>query len=119
MNTKELIDVIVECAKLVRKQLSYGFEEKVYKNAMYIELKKHQLLVEVEVPIKVYYDGQVVGDFRADMIIDKRIIIELKATNALAIVHSALLQMPISISTILLSLKPRISLISRIYISHV
>ena len=37
MNTKELIDVIVECAKLVRKQLSYGFEEKVYKNAMYIE----------------------------------------------------------------------------------
>ena len=80
--------MIVECAKLVRKQLSYGFEEKVYKNAMYIELKKHQLLVEVEVPIKVYYDGQVVGDFRADMIIDKRIIIELKATNALAIVHS-------------------------------
>ena len=35
MNTKELIDVIVECAKLVRKQLSYGFEEKVYKNARF------------------------------------------------------------------------------------
>ena len=88
MSTKELIDEIVECAKLVRKQLSYGFEEKVYKNAMFIELKKHNLSVEIEVPIKVYYDGQVVGDFRADMIVDKRIIIELKAINALTIINS-------------------------------
>ena len=88
MSTKELIDVIVECAKLVRNQLSCGFEEKVYKNAMYIEMKKHNLPVEVEVPIKVYYDGQVVGDFRADMIVDKRIIIELKAINTLTVINS-------------------------------
>ena len=88
MNTKELIDVIAGCAIEVRKQLTYGFEEKIYKNAMYIELKKHGLLVETEKPIKVYYDDNCIGEYRADMLVEDRIIVELKAVSNLVIAHS-------------------------------
>ena len=88
LNNQELIDEIIKCAKLVRRQLCAGFEEKVYKNAMYIELKKHGVLVETEVPFKVFYDGIVVGEYRADLIVDRRVIVELKAVNALATFHS-------------------------------
>ena len=83
METKELIDVIADCAKRVRKELTPGFEEKVYKNAMFIELRDRDICVETEVPFKVYYKSQIVGDYRADMIVDRRVIVELKAINAL------------------------------------
>jgi GxxExxY protein len=88
MENKELIDLIAECAKNVRKQLAAGYEEKIYKNAMYIEMKKHGILVETEVPFKVYYDGVIVGEYRADLVADRKVIVELKAVNALVKYHS-------------------------------
>lgn len=88
MEAKELIDTIVECAKAVRAQLTYGFEEKIYKNAMYIEMKKRGLSIEVEKPIQVYYDGICVGEYRADIVVEEKVIVELKAVNALAVAHS-------------------------------
>jgi len=88
MENKELIDLIAECAKNVRKQLAAGYEEKIYKNAMYIEMKKHGILVETEVPFKVYYDGVIVGEYRADLVADRKVIVELKAVNALVRYHS-------------------------------
>ena len=88
MTTKELIDEIADCAIAVRKQLTYGFEEKIYKNAMYIELKKRGLLVETEKPINIYYDNVCIGDYRIDMLVEGKVIVELKAINALAVVHS-------------------------------
>ncbi|MBQ6377236.1 MAG: GxxExxY protein [Prevotella sp.] len=87
MEIKELIDLIVECAMIVRSQLTSGFEEKVYKNALYIELIDHGITVETEVPFKVYYKDHIVGDYRADMIADRRVIIELKAVSNLATIH--------------------------------
>ena len=87
MEIKELIDLIVECAMIVRSQLTPGFEEKVYKNALYIELIDHGITVETEVPFKVYYKDHIVGDYRADMIADRRVIIELKAVSNLATIH--------------------------------
>lgn len=83
METSELINVIADCAKRVRSVLTPGFEEKVYKNAMLIELRDSGICVETEVPFKVYYKNHVIGDYKADMIVDRRVIIELKATNAL------------------------------------
>jgi len=80
--------LIAECAKNVRKQLAAGYEEKIYKNAMYIEMKKHGILVETEVPFKVYYDGVIVGEYRADLVADRKVIVELKAVNALVKYHS-------------------------------
>ena len=88
MKNKELVDEIIDCAKAVRKQLCAGYEEKIYKNAMYIEMKKRGLSVETEVPFKVYYDDVVVGEYRADLVVDRKVIVELKAVNALVTYHS-------------------------------
>jgi GxxExxY protein len=87
METKELINTIAECAKKVRSALTPGFEEKVYKNAMFIELRDCGISVETEVPFKVYYKNHIVGDYRADMIAERQVIIELKAINALLPIH--------------------------------
>jgi GxxExxY protein len=88
MEAEELCDIIAECAKEVRAHLTPGFEEKVYKNALFIELRNRGLTVEVEVPFKVHYKNHIIGDYRADMIVDRKVIIELKAVNALAPIHS-------------------------------
>ena len=87
MDTKELVNTIAECAKKVRSALTPGFEEKVYKNAMFIELRDSGISVETEIPFKVYYKNQIVGDYRADMIAERQVIIELKAVNALLPIH--------------------------------
>ena len=87
MESKELIEAIITCAKRVRKDLTPGFEEKVYKNAMFIELRDCGISVETEVPFKVYYKNHVVGDYRADIIVERKVIIELKAVNALTTIH--------------------------------
>ena len=87
METKELINTIADCAKRVRGVLTPGFEEKVYKNAMFIEMRDCGISVETEVPFKVYYKDHFVGDYRADMIADRKVIIELKAVNALLPIH--------------------------------
>ena len=63
MEIKELINTIADCAKKVRSVLTPGFEEKVYKNAMFIELRDCGISVETEVPFKVYYKDHVVGDY--------------------------------------------------------
>ena len=87
MDTNELVELIIDCAKTVRSQLTPGFEEKVYRNALYIELTDRGIIVETEIPFKVYYKNHIVGDYRADMIVDRRVIIELKAVSALATIH--------------------------------
>ncbi len=87
METNELIEEIVACAKRVRRELTPGFEEKVYKNALFLELRDSGLPVETEVAFKVYYRKYIVGDYRADMIVDRRVIIELKAVSSLATIH--------------------------------
>ena len=87
MEIEELIQLIKNCAKEVRANLTPGFEENVYKNALYIELKEHGLDVKTEVPLKVVYKGREVGSYRADMIVDDKVIIELKAIAALTTIH--------------------------------
>ena len=87
MDAIELKNAIAECAKRVRSQLTSGFEEKVYQNAMVIELKDSGMNVETEVPIKVYYKDHVVGDYRADLIVEKKMIVELKAVSAILPIH--------------------------------
>ena len=83
MDKKRLIEEIADCAKEVRSVLTPGFEEKIYKNAMFIELRDRGLNVETEVPFKVFYKDHVIGDYRADMIVERAVIVELKAINTL------------------------------------
>ena len=69
--------------------LGYGFLEKVYENAMVIELRKIGLDVAPQVPIKVFYNDQIVGEYFADLIVDNLVIVELKATAKLLLEHEA------------------------------
>lgn len=69
--------------------LGYGFLEKVYENALAIELKKGGLHVEQQKPIGVYYDGQPVGEYLADIVVNDQIILELKAVRQLSDEHEA------------------------------
>ena len=66
MDIENLIEQIKDCAKEVRAHLTPGFEENVYKNALYLELKDHGFEVKTEIPIKVTYKGREVGNYRAD-----------------------------------------------------
>ena len=83
----QLISEIIECAKRIRRQLGPGFLEKVYKNAMIVELRKLKLTYEAEKLIQVLYDGIVVGEYRTDIIVEGRLILELKGTQDLSIAN--------------------------------
>ena len=87
MDIEELIKMMMNCTANIRRQLGPGYIESVYKNAMLVELEKNGLAYEVEKPIKVYYDGTLVGDFYADIIVENRLILELKAVSNLHMAH--------------------------------
>lgn len=87
ITTDQLITEVIECAKRIRRQLGPGFLEKVYKNAMVVELRKLKLNFETEKLIQVLYDGVVVGDYRTDLIVEGKLILELKATQDLTIAN--------------------------------
>ena len=71
----------------VYNELGYGFLEKVYENAMMIELKKMGLDSEKQRPIKVYYDEILVGDYYADILVEDKVILELKAIENICPEH--------------------------------
>ena len=73
----------------VYNHLGYGFSEKVYENALALELRKLNLEVQQQVPIDVYYEGQVVGEYLADIIVDKLVMVELKAAKQISDEHEA------------------------------
>jgi len=84
---KELSEKIIAAAYNVHNELGYGFLEKVYKNALAIELKENRLKCALESPLKVLYRGRTVGDYSADIIVEDKIIVEVKAVNKLDSVH--------------------------------
>ena len=87
MEDEALTETIIGCAMKVHRTLGPGFLESVNENAFAHEMRKTGLHVECQVPIKVYYDGIVVGDFYADMRVENRILIENKAVLALNTAH--------------------------------
>jgi GxxExxY protein len=87
MEDDDLTQKIIGCAYTVHNKLGPGFLEKVYENALRIELEKLGLVVKQQEPINVTYDGQVVGEYQADLWVDERIVIELKAAQTLVKQH--------------------------------
>jgi len=78
---EEITGQIIDAAYTVHNKLGYGFLEKVYHNSLVIELRKRDLLVEPEKPVEVNYDGQLVGEYFADIVVDNKVIVEVKATD--------------------------------------
>ncbi len=86
---EELTDKIIGGFYDVYNTLGPGFLEKVYENALYVELTKRGLTVEQQKPIKVYYDSHPVGDYYADLIVNNAVIIEIKAAEGISLAHEA------------------------------
>lgn len=84
---KELTGSILKLFYEVYNELGYGFLEKVYQNALYIELKNNGFEVESQKQIKVYYKNIEVGEYYADLIVNDKVILELKATEAITEAH--------------------------------
>jgi GxxExxY protein len=84
-----LAKTIISCAYKVGNVLGCGFLEKVYENALVIELVAAGLCVVRQQPIKVSYAGQIVGDYIADIVIEDEIIVELKAVKRIENIHFA------------------------------
>lgn len=85
----ELTDQIIGAFFAVYSALGYGFLENVYVKALLIELKKRGLNVRDELPVRVYYDGQLIGEYFADLVVNELVILEIKASKALVTEHEA------------------------------
>ena len=85
----DLTKQVIGCAYTVSNSLGAGFLEKVYENALAHELRKAGLHAQQQQPIKVVYDGVIVGDYVADLVVENAILIELKAVKAFDNVHFA------------------------------
>ena len=87
VNVEVLIKTVMDCAGRIRRCLGPGYLESVYKNAMIVEFKKNGLSYEIEKPISVFYDDVLVGDFKADIVVEGILILELKAVQSLHMAH--------------------------------
>ena len=85
----ELTEKILGAAFKVHSTLGMGFLERVYENALVVELSRMQLPIEQQRAMKVTYEGVIVGDFFADLIVDGRVLLECKAISNLESAHEA------------------------------
>ncbi|RLD05048.1 MAG: GxxExxY protein [Chloroflexi bacterium] len=88
-DVNEITRKIIGCAYEVSNTLGIGFVEKVYENALAHLVRKSGLSVAQQHPIKVLFDGIIVGDFYADLLVENRVLVELKAVSRLVDPHTA------------------------------
>jgi len=86
---KEITDKILKSFYEVYNELSDGFLESVYENALYVVLSEHGLSVERQKDISVFFRNNIVGVFKADLIVNEKVIIELKAVRSIDPAHEA------------------------------
>jgi GxxExxY protein len=95
MNTDErerlnrLSEKVIGAAQRVSNSLGCGFLEKVYENALAVELRRQGLSVLQQRPITIRYEHEIVGEYFADLVVEGRIIVELKTARTLEAVHEA------------------------------
>jgi len=80
---RELSYEIIGLAMEVHSKLGYGFMEKVYENALMFLFKREGIYAKQQLPIKVYFEGEIVGDYIADILVDEKIILEIKALEGI------------------------------------
>ncbi len=85
----QITERIIGCVHEVSNVLGAGFVEKVYENALVIELRETGFEVSQQHAIKVRYKNAVVGEFMADLLIENEVVVEIKATRALEEIHAA------------------------------
>ena len=80
---------VIDCAIEVSRRLGTGFLESVYENALCIELEKHEINFRQQKALKVIYKGEVVGNFVTDIVIENKLLIELKVVSEIGSAHKA------------------------------
>ena len=85
----DLSDKIIKVFYEIHNELGYGFSERVYQKAFGIALRQIGLKVEEQLPIKIYFRGQEIGEYFADMVVNDVILIELKAVGQIVEEHEA------------------------------
>ncbi len=86
---KNLTEKIIKISYKVYNNLGYGFLEKVYENAMMIGFKRIGIPVVSQSAIKVVYESEVIGEYFADILVDNKVIVEIKAAKSLAVENEA------------------------------
>ena len=86
---KELTHKIILIFYKVYNKLGYGFLEKIYENAMKIEFREEGISAVSQSPIKVFYDEEIIGEYNADLLVDNKVIVEIKAVRRLVDEHEA------------------------------
>ena len=87
MLNKEITEKIIGCAYRVYNKMGFGFLESVYEKCLLLELRKAGLQAESQQAITVRYDGEIVGEFFADIVVENTIILELKSVRTIAKAH--------------------------------
>jgi GxxExxY protein len=85
----KITEIIIGCAYKVGNALGCGFLEKVYENSLAYEIRKSGLMVKQQEAIKVFYDGFEVGFYEADLWVENKVLVELKAVKNLDDIHKA------------------------------
>ena len=111
--------MIVQSFYDVRNQLGIGFLEKVYENALAMELRERGLFVQQQQPVNVFFKGQQVGEYFADLLVEKTVLVELKVAEVISVRHEAQLLNYLKASEInlglLLNFGPRPEVKRKIY----
>jgi len=87
MQYQELTEKIIGCAYRVHNAMGFGFLESVYEKCLMMELQKLGLKAESQKSITVHYEGRVVGQFVADVVVEEVVIVELKSVRQIAVSH--------------------------------
>jgi len=86
---KKLSEQIIGCAQNVRRELGAGFLEAVYENALALELKEKGILFERQRQLDIHYKSKLIGRYQADMVVENKLIVELKAVSSFHATHEA------------------------------
>lgn len=86
---KDVTEGVIGCAIRVHRQFHAGYLESVYENALAHELAKSGLRAATQVKLNVHYDGVLVGEHRADLVVERKVVVELKAVSELTQQHLA------------------------------
>lgn len=89
MENSELTEKIIGCAFRIYNKMGFGFSESVYERCMLIELRRCGLPVDSQIGLHVRYEGEIVGDFIVDLLVEGEVIVELKSVKSLVIAHEA------------------------------
>ena len=85
----ELTEAVIGAAIEVHRELGAGFLESTYQKAMAIELRLRELNFQLEVPVELFYKGESIGDGKIDILVEGRLVVELKAVTQLVDAHKS------------------------------